>query len=58
MTFKGRGHRQPTEVVLQGSVMRVYSGDSEVQQARCFCVVVRERSYYMAGLGLNEAVND
>ena len=25
-----------------------YSGDGEAQQARCFCVGVRERNYYMA----------
>ncbi|CAJ1330197.1 unnamed protein product [Effrenium voratum] len=47
MTFKYRGHREPTEVVPAGTVMRIYSADGEVQQARCFCVVVRERNYYM-----------
>lgn len=38
---------QATEVVMKGSVLRVYSGDGEAQQARCFCVGVRERNYYM-----------
>ncbi|CAE7580104.1 TMCO4 [Symbiodinium necroappetens] len=46
-SFKYRGHKEPTESVQNGSVMRVYSADGEVQQARCFCVVVRERNYYM-----------
>eukprot|EP00439_Symbiodinium_sp_Y106_P029029 s8200_g3.t1 len=43
-SFKYRGHKEPTESVQNGSVMRVYSADGEVQQARCFCVVVRERN--------------
>ncbi|CAK8998270.1 unnamed protein product [Durusdinium trenchii] len=47
MSFKNRGLREPTEVVPAGTVLRVYSADGEVQQARCFCVVVRERNYYM-----------
>mmetsp|Transcript_27497 Transcript_27497/g.51530 ORF Transcript_27497/g.51530 Transcript_27497/m.51530 type:complete len:446 (-) Transcript_27497:83-1420(-) len=46
-SFKNRGHREPTESVPSGSALRVYSADGEVQQARCFCVVVRERNYYM-----------
>ena len=47
MSFKNRGLREPTEVVPAGTVLRVCSADGEVQQARCFCVVVRERNYYM-----------
>ena len=39
-----------------------YSGDGEAQQARCFCVGVRERNYYMAtgpkGLVLNAKLPD
>lgn len=47
MSFKNRGDVDPTELVPAGSVFRIYSADGDVQQPRCFCVVVRQRNYYM-----------
>ena len=47
MSFKNRGDVDPTELVPAGSIFRVYSADGDVQQPRCFCVVVRQRNYYM-----------
>jgi len=47
VTLKTRGQHAPTEVIPAGSVYRVYNAEAEVQQARCFCVGIRERNYYM-----------
>ena len=47
MSFRNRGDRDPTELLPAETIYRVYSADGDVQQARCFCVVVRQRNYYM-----------
>eukprot|EP00930_Biecheleria_cincta_P049685 TRINITY_DN34882_c0_g1_i1.p1 TRINITY_DN34882_c0_g1~~TRINITY_DN34882_c0_g1_i1.p1 ORF type:complete len:470 (+),score=89.56 TRINITY_DN34882_c0_g1_i1:23-1411(+) len=47
LSFKYRGDTSATERISSGSVLRLYSADGEVQQARCFCIVVRQRNYYM-----------
>lgn len=47
MSFKRREDASPTETVSAGAVWNVYSADSEVLQAKCFCVSTAKRSYYM-----------
>ena len=39
--------RQPLWALLNPWHLPRYSADGEVQQARCFCVVVKERNYHM-----------
>lgn len=46
-SLKQRGGLKATEVIEAGTVHRVYSADSEVQMARCFCVVGNNRQFYM-----------
>lgn len=46
-SMKQRGGLKATEVIEAGTVHRVYSADSEVQMARCFCVVGNKRQFYM-----------
>mmetsp|Transcript_103427 Transcript_103427/g.179490 ORF Transcript_103427/g.179490 Transcript_103427/m.179490 type:complete len:484 (-) Transcript_103427:60-1511(-) len=46
-SLKSRSGRKPTEQIDAGTVMRVYSADSEVQQARCYCVVSSRRRFFM-----------
>jgi len=47
MSFKARGSRDPTETVSSGTVMRVYSADTEVMQSRSFGVALSRRTHYM-----------
>jgi len=47
MSFKQRGQPEPTETVDAGAVLHVYSADSEVLQAKCFCVSIHKRNFYM-----------
>jgi len=46
-SLKTRGMSKATEIIESGTVHRVYSADSEVQMARCFCVVGNKRQFYM-----------
>merc|ERR1711971_1538756 len=47
MSFKQRGHQEPTETLDAGSFLHVYSADSEILQTKCFCVTIRKRNFYM-----------
>lgn len=46
-SYKRRGDAKPTEECHAGTVHRVYNGDADVHQTRCFCIVVSKRRYYM-----------
>ncbi len=41
--FRGKKSQGSQEAMIAPR----YSADGEVQQARCFCVVVKERNYHM-----------
>jgi len=45
-TYKARSPGGATERVDKGSVVRIYSADSDVLQAKCFCVVSEQRKVF------------